>query len=411
MSESSARILYLTGFWPHDRGSGSQLRSLHIARALKSVGQVEVAGMDGDHDDPAAEARTAAEFNIAASFHSVPLPWNWLDTIKAQCNPRLPFPHGSAAPPEAQRWLDEKVGGYDLTWVFKVKTANLFGRWRWPKAVLDIDDIPSGYERTVAGNARGLQKLRALSQQAIWRRREKLLSERFEVMAVCSEADKAYLQSTSSVHVIPNGFEIPAPALARSPAHPPRIGFIGTCDYPPNAQGIRWFARDCWPLVKARLPNCRLRVAGKDSERIAGLDGADIDRLGWIADPGPEFATWSLMIVPIQIGGGTRLKMIEAFSRKCPVVSTALGAFGVDATEGSDLLVADAPCCFADACVKLIQNPAQAGALAANAWNTFLRRWTWERITPAVQAAAGDSLRRSQAEHCLVAGSHSVSIG
>ena len=113
--------------------------------------------------------------------------------------------------------------------------------------------------------------------------------------------------------------------------------------------------------------------------------GADVDLLGYLQDPTSEIETWRAMIVPIRIGGGTRVKIAHAFSRGCPVIATTLGAFGYDAVPGKHLLIADSPVRLANACLSLIQDPAKGAGIASAAWDLFVTRWTWDAIAPAVR--------------------------
>jgi glycosyltransferase involved in cell wall biosynthesis len=162
--------------------------------------------------------------------------------------------------------------------------------------------------------------------------------------------------------------------------------------YKPNLDGIHWFLRECWPGIKREIPGARLRLVGKDSDGLLQPTAAGVDCLGWIADPSEEIATWSAMIIPVRFGAGTRVKVAEAFGRKCPLISTRLGAFGYDVADGRELLLADSPEAFSAACVQLIRDPSAATAMAARAWRLFLDKWTWDAIRPRVWAAA---------EHCL----------
>jgi glycosyltransferase involved in cell wall biosynthesis len=93
------------------------------------------------------------------------------------------------------------------------------------------------------------------------------------------------------------------------------------------------------------------------------------------------------------MGSGTRLKIAEAFSRKCPLVSTSLGAYGYQVQHGRELLLADAATDFAAACVKVIREPAFATAMAERAWSAFVSQWTWDAIQPRIHAAAEAALR------------------
>jgi glycosyltransferase involved in cell wall biosynthesis len=98
------------------------------------------------------------------------------------------------------------------------------------------------------------------------------------------------------------------------------------------------------------------------------------------------------MIVPVQTGAGTRIKVAEGFSRKCPMVSTTLGAFGYDITSGEEMLLADQPKAFAEACLLILQQAGLGEQLANRAWEKYVKRWTWNAIAPKVAEAL---------EHCL----------
>ena len=113
--------------------------------------------------------------------------------------------------------------------------------------------------------------------------------------------------------------------------------------------------------------------------------GQDIDGLGYLDDATDEISSWSTMIVPIRVGGGTRVKIAEAFSRRCPVVSTTLGAFGYEVTDGVELVLADNSESFANACVRLINDRVLATKLSDTAWTRFLREWTWDSIGGSVE--------------------------
>lgn len=102
------------------------------------------------------------------------------------------------------------------------------------------------------------------------------------------------------------------------------------------------------------------------------------------------------MIIPIRVGGGTRVKIAYGFSQKCPLVSTSLGAYGYRVESGCEMYLADTADAFADACLRVIRNPEQATQMAERAWRQYLEKWTWEAIRPSVWAAADDCLRRGK---------------
>lgn len=236
-------------------------------------------------------------------------------------------------------------------------------------------------------------KLKVTMQSQLWKRREIRLTRKFSGLGVCSETDRTYLGNQPSIHVIPNGFPRPEQAPRRQPASIPTIGFIGKMDYPPNSEGIDWFIDQVWPIVRRRHPPARLRLIGSGTREKVSDRGDGIEGLGYLEDPTKEMATWSCMIVPVLVGGGTRVKIAEAFSRKCPIVTTSLGCYGYDVADSKELLIADTAEAFAQACIRLLCFPQEATAISERAWKKFLENWTWEAISPRVSAAVEYCLR------------------
>jgi len=293
------------------------------------------------------------------------------------------------------RMIDE----YDVIWVHTLRVANALQIFRWPHTVIDIDDIRSQFYASVAKSEAVIFK-RVLSYRRsfLWRRRERLLKERFSLISVCSENDRQYLGGGHRIHVIPNGYTLPVKVLNHAPSLPARLGFIGSFLWMPNRIGVEWFIRDVWPLIKRDAPDIKLRLIGKGSNENCPSMGPDIDGLGYVEDPTEEVATWSAMIVPVTVGGGTRVKIAEAFSRKCPIVSTTLGAFGYQVINGEDLLLADSPQDFASACVLLVNNRELGSKISENAWKKFLKNWTWDSIGTSVSMAVRECLNRNNYE-------------
>lgn len=388
------RILYITPCWPHGPSFGGQLRALHLGRALQEMGDVTLAVVSSDAPGIDALREINGEFDLHGHIRvktqpnvSVAERTSWL------LNPRYMNVHGSVANESDCAALLKRLPEFDLIWVLNSRTPNILQQWSWPGAVLDLDDIPSLFHRSVQQTASGFEpRMKAQLNARISRRREKLWRQRFTTLSVCSERDRKYLGGGSEIYVIPNGFPKPISEPRRSPVRPARFGFIGLFNYMPNLEGVRWFIRECWPLIKKEIPDALLRLIGKDTDGELQPVGQDVQGLGWIADPAAEIATWSAMIIPVLHGAGTRVKIADAFSRKCPVVSTPLGAYGYEVKDGRELRLAGNGADFAAACVALARHPEQGQALAENAWHRFLQNWTWESITPRVRAAA---------EHCL----------
>lgn len=404
-NRETPRILYVSPHWPHRATTASELRALGIARALQQFGKVEVVVVDGEAREQEWAATPSREFNVAYSVPVEVHPNNGVgEKVSWALNPRKYYPHGCGVSDEALRRVLRSAQEFDLIWFCKLRTPNMFPRWAWARSVTDIDDVPSTYEREAWRLEPGARaRLVGLMRFVSWKRRDRLLGERFTVLGVCSDADKRYLQTLgvkTPAHVIPNGSERPAATLVRRLATPPRIGFVGIFDYWPNLSGIQWFAKECWPRIKREIPGARLRLVGRYSDGPSKVEGSDIDGLGWVGEVAEEIATWSAMVVPIHVGAGTRGKIVQAFSLKCPVISTTLGAYGYEAQDGQIMSLSDSAEGFAEACVRAIRQPAAAAAMAERAWQQFLEKWTWEAIQPRVWSAAEDCLQRSGTAAC-----------
>ena len=398
--EAVPRILYISQHWPHKARSASELRAFHVRRALEKIGQVDVVvlNVEGGGEDWLESADDKYKLLDVLAVNDHPNK-GVREKLRWVLDPRSYYPQGWSVDKEVTARIFRQVEEYDLVWFSKIKAASMFGQWVWPRSVLDIDDVPSAFEASVIHNGGSLlEQTFARIRRFSWQRRERLLEDRFTVLAVCSEDDRRYLHDMgmkATIHVIPNGFEQPAKEPIRTRAVPPRIGFFGVLDYYPNLEGIQWFVNECWPRIKLEVPDARLRLAGRYSNGALQFSQPGIDWLGWVEDIDTEIATWSLMVVPIRKGAGTRVKIALAFSRKCPIVSTSLGALGYEVENQEEILLADDPRAFAQACIRLLRQPEEAAAMAERAQKKFLAKWTWEAIQPRIWAAAEDCLRRS----------------
>jgi glycosyltransferase involved in cell wall biosynthesis len=396
---SPIRILYLAPCWATGRAYGSMLRTSQIARALQALGQVDFVVVKPADDEDEHSAALSAEDSLGV-HRIINLRWvgshSLWERMRDGFDTAFMGSEGQLVDPEDRTFVLSSLPRYDLVWIHLVSTANAFRQWLWPRSVMDIDDIPSAFLQTLRQNHAGVAaRFRTTIRQHVAKRRERRLGDRFTTLSVCSEYDRRYL-GLDGVHVIPNGFARPDHEPTRQPSQSPRLGFIGIFDYAPNIDSIRWFVEECWPRIKQHVPDARFRLVGSGSDRPLGPSGRDIDGLGWVDDAEAEIATWSAMVVPTRIGAGTRVKIAEGFSRKCPIVSTSLGAYGYGVTDGQELLLADSAEDFANACVRVIQQPQEAAAMADRAWQQFLEQWTWDAIRPRVWGAAEDCLRASR---------------
>ena len=195
------------------------------------------------------------------------------------------------------------------------------------------------------------------------------------------------------VDVVPNGADFAAFTPAPPLESPPTAIFTGTLSHPPNVYGAIWFVREVWPLVRERLPDARFRIVGRDPapalRALAGADGVEL--VGAVPDIRPCFAASTIAVVPLHDGGGTRLKIAEALACGRAVVSTSVGAEGLDLEPGRHLLVEDGAQAFAAATVRALTDRELRARLAADGREEARRRFDW----PALGDRFADVLERA----------------
>lgn len=399
LRERNLRILYVTPHWPHERAFGGQIRGLEIARTLQKLGRVSLVIVGADTVDNRVREKTAAEFDLEREISTAPKPnCGARARIGSFLSSNFTNIHGMGVSAIDESWMMEAIKGFDLIWFFKLKTANMFVNARWQRSVVDIDDVPSAMERASPKRAVASVHLpKTWLRKVQLRLHERRVAKRFDMLTVCSEDDRGLFSNGARVRVIPNGFARPPQVPQRRLTAPPRIGFIGLFTYQPNHEGLVWFYEHCWPQIQARIPGARLRLLGTGTDGPLKPDDPSVDGLGWVDDPANEIASWALTIIPIRSGGGTRVKIADAFSRKCPVVSTTLGAYGYDVQNKRELLLADEPSDFAAACISLIQDSSVGKEMAERAFEAFSKKWTWDAIAPRVHAAAQEAMSSSRA--------------
>jgi glycosyltransferase involved in cell wall biosynthesis len=185
---------------------------------------------------------------------------------------------------------------------------------------------------------------------------ELLLPSLFRTVIRCSLQDKHRIDR-SNVIVVPNGANIPTdPAIGSREIN--RFLFIGLLGYEPNKLGVEWFLSSIWPLIRVELPDARIDVIGKQpSESMLAFDGVHGVKIhGFVAEIEPFLRRACCSVVPVTSGGGTRLKIIESLAFATPVVSTNIGAFGLEIGEDEGLFRADSECDFARNCIEVATN-------------------------------------------------------
>lgn len=229
---------------------------------------------------------------------------------------------------------------------------------------------------------------------------ERDVMQQCDVTIVVSDDDRRALERLGGARfvVAPNGVDttfFSRGALARDHRAPlsfaaPTLVFSGTLDFRPNVDALVWFVDAVLPQVHIRRPDVRLLAVGKRPAPVLRrlAEQGRLTLTGEVADVRPYLAGAAVYVVPMRIGGGIRLKVLEAFALESPVVSTSLGVEGiVGLRDGVHCLLADAPQQFADAILRLLDDPATGRALGAAARELACAGYDWEAIIPRLEAA------------------------
>jgi sugar transferase (PEP-CTERM/EpsH1 system associated) len=236
----------------------------------------------------------------------------------------------------------------------------------------------------------------ALYSLVQWRR-----LRRFEARA-CRQADRVLAVSAADaaaleplmpgrrVQVVPNGIDTATYAAGAAAGDAPAFDlvFTGKMDYRPNVDAMLWFAEAVWPSIRAVCPGATLGVVGQQPHaRLAALRGLPgITLTGQVADIRPYVERATVYVAPLRMGGGTRFKLLEAMALGRAIVATRLAAEGLEASDGSELCLADDPPAFAAAVIALLGAPERRAALGARARAHVRAHFDWEVIAPRLEA-------------------------
>jgi glycosyltransferase involved in cell wall biosynthesis len=233
----------------------------------------------------------------------------------------------------------------------------------------------------------------SLLQWARLMRYERAVMARCDLVAVVSAEDRAALARLAGhgrFAIVPNGVDAAYFSRAALPVVPPggpaTLVFSGTLDYRPNVDALVWFCGEPFERIRRQFPGVRLLAVGRrPAPALTALARAGrLELTGELADVRPALCSAAVYVVPMRVGGGMRLKVLEALSLELPVVSTRLGIEGIaDLADGAHCLVADAAEAFADAVITLLHDRARAMRLAHAGRALVAERYDWSAIVPA----------------------------
>ena len=383
------KILFLSTWFPYPPNQGSKIRAYYLLKALATRHEVAL-----------------------VTFEDVDLDPNWVEHIRQLCSRveivrRKPF-----AASKGRTWfgwlstlpsavvaihsseMAEKVNQVARSWKPDVVVALTFVTAPYALAVpealkvIDIDNFMARMlQEAIPTTKNSLTRLRRWLAYRKFLGYERTLYPKFDLCLVVTESDRrAVIRQIAlqpdKLSITPNGVDTQYNHLEAKKPVPNTLIFNGALTYKANYDAMSFFLRDIYPEIIRQLPDVCLRVTGstKDVDLGGLLIDEHVELTGFLPDIRPAVAQSWVCVVPLRMGGGTRLKILEAMSLGTPVVSTAKGAEGLDVEDSTHLLIGETPSEFADQVLRVLRSAELRERLVRNAGRLVADRYEWSQI-------------------------------
>jgi len=426
-------ILFIAPNVPYPLDNGGRIRVHALIKHLAANHQVDLIAFDRYGNGAAA---VAALRTVCRHIELVPPP------ISAQFGKkrmhqslsllrRKPYQYIANYSPEMQRTLDRYLASHHYD-IIQVEFSQM-AYYRLPdyaNCVLDQHNVE--YEilyRTYKAQNDWRRRLYSFIEWQKFRRDEIRHCRQFPLCITTSARDRQMLQAdapATQFRVVPNGVDCaffqdnePTHNFEQSAVDANALLFTGTIDYHPNTDGLLFFLEQIFPRIVQRAPAVKFYIVGRNPPPVIQRygDAPNVIVTGRVEDVRPYFARAAAVVVPLRTGGGTRLKILEAMAMGKPVISTRVGAEGIEARPGTDILLADDPDAFARTTVDLLQNGALRERLAGNGRALVTQKYDWKMVAQQLEQAYSELLSAkhssSPGPHASFArnGSHHATVG
>lgn len=402
------RVFYLSTriCWPVR--SGAHLRDFNLAHQIAQRAELTYVGLDIEELRPGENVRRERLAELCdAEIIRVrrDAPYSGLNLLRGFMGPTpisvLNYTSAAAMTALEQLFRERAFDAVQVESVHLLAYAELIRRISPQLPMLcDWHNIESEIQDRYAENHAG-------SLRAIYARRTARLLRRYEqrflrlgdAHTVCSGRERqilAALEPSARIDVIENGVDVAYFSQAKGlPGSQRRnLVYVGLMEYHANVDAVTYFAREIWPSVRQRRPELEFVIVGArpTPEVMALAKQPGIKVTGTVDDLRPYYREALAAVVPLRVGGGTRLKILEAMATGTPVISTALGAEGLSVTHGAELLLADTPTAMADAVANLYEDSSLWQLLSENGKRLVLSHYDWTVIGEKLMRVYGESL-------------------
>jgi sugar transferase (PEP-CTERM/EpsH1 system associated) len=396
------RILWLNAGLLLPLDKGGKLRTWHLMRHLARKHEITYLSF-ADPSTTAADREGMRD--VCAHLHVIPRKDPAKGSLAfyagaaSRIVDRLPYAAGKYRSKEYRARVQQLLedGQFDLVVCdFLVPAVNMPRRLPCPSVLFTHNVEAEIWRRHYERQPDPLRRFLFRQQ---WRRMLRFEGDtvsRFDLVLAVSDADRLTLQRLYGAHMraavftVATGVDTTFFAPRADPSAEPRhIVFTGSMDWIPNEDAMKHFCREILPLIRAEEPGVTVSIVGRAPtpgvQRLTDIPGVEVT--GSVEDVREHIARAAVYVVPIRIGGGTRLKIFEAMGMGKAVVSTTVGAEGLPVTHGADVLIADAPDEFAETVVSLLRDPARRVQLEGAARRLVVERYDWSAVAGQLEDA------------------------
>ena len=403
------KILFLTQIVPFPPDAGPKVKTWHVLKALIGQGHsVTLVSFVRPEEVP----HISALQEICEAVHVVPIRRSRLADVWYMVRSYLttrPFLIERDDLHPMQETVNKLVKDGDFHFIhadqltmvqFAIRGASA-APGKKPRVIFDAHNAVWSIVERMQENARWfLKPVLGIEARRVKRYEGELLQTVDHVLAV-TDVDRAGLEEAlnfskrnqdervAPITVVPIAVDTRKLQPIRRQPGSKNIVTLGTLHYPPNADGIRWFFNEVFPLIRKRVPDATLTIIGKNPPQdfldLAAREPDTVKVTGYVPELAPYLEQSALMVVPVRAGGGMRVRILEAFSFAMPVVTTTIGLEGIHAELEKDVIVADAAGDFAERVCELLEDVSLQEKLATNGRRLAETKYDWQVVLDAMR--------------------------
>jgi glycosyltransferase involved in cell wall biosynthesis len=382
------KLLVISSWFPYPPDNGSKLRAYHLLHELSKRHAITLLSFAEPGEEKSVDGLTG----ICQSVQTVPgnpFKAGRLKGVRGLFSP-LPRSYLQTYSRAMQSLVDEAAGLHDAAIGLQLGAALYLDRLRSIPRVFEEAEVTVLREQ-FASQRHPLKRLRYGLTWWKFARYMRRFVDRFEAATVVSDNERTQMArigcDARRIAVIPNGVDAADLQIRRTP-QPDMLIYPGAMTYSANYDAVRYFLAEVFPLVRRAHPEVKLAVTGSTKgvnlHTLPNREGVTFT--GYLPDVKPVIAGSAACVVPLRIGGGTRLKIVQSMALGTPVVSTSKGAEGLAVTPEENILLADTPQCLAEQVLRILDNPDLRSRLSENGRQLIERQYTWDRIAQRLDA-------------------------